>query len=189
MELLWKLFYAFLKTGVFGFGGGQATVPLIQEEVVENYKWLTEEQFIDYLAMGNTLPGPIATKMSVLIGYDLAGFAGAIVALMGMILPSSIAIIVLFALFQEYKDAPFVKGMQVAAKPVVVVLIAGVAFSMARGSVFVNLDATTMRTWIILGLFVVSAAIVLLNELVPGFDIHPAFVIVGALLIGGFFLR
>ncbi len=189
MELIWQLFYAFLKTGVFGFGGGQATIPLIQEEVVENYAWLTEEQFIDYLAMGNTLPGPIATKMSFLIGYDLAGFPGAFAALLGLILPSTIAIIVMFTLFQEYKDTAFVKGMQAAAKPVVVVLIAGVAFSMARGSVFVGMDFNTARTWIILGLFVVAATLVLLNELVPSFDVHPAIIIVSALLIGGFFIR
>lgn len=189
MELLWKLFYAFLKTGVFGFGGGQATIPLIQEEVVDKHAWLTEEQFIDYLAMGNTLPGPIATKMSVIIGFDLAGYWGAAVALLGMILPSTIAIVVLFSLFQEYKDTPFVKGMQAAAKPVVVMLIAGVAFSMARSSVFTGIDMNTSKTWIIFGLFVFSGVIVLLNELNPNFNLHPAFVIVGALLIGGFFIR
>lgn len=189
MELLWKIFYAFLKTGVFGFGGGQATIPLIQEEVVDKHAWLTEEQFIDFLAMGNTLPGPIATKMSVLIGFDLAGYAGAAVALLGMILPSTIAIIILFTLFQEYKDSAFVKGMQAAAKPVVVMLIAGVAFSMARGSVFNNVDFSMTRTWIIFGLFVVSGAIVLLNELVPSFNVHPALVIVVSLVIGGFFIR
>ncbi len=189
MANLWELFVAFLKTGTFGFGGGQATIPLIQEEVVDHYAWLTEEQFIDYLAMGNTLPGPIATKMSVIIGYDLAGFAGAAVALLGTLLPSTLAILVLFTLFMQYKDTAFVKGMQAAAKPVVVVLIAGVAFSMARSSVFVSLDLSTSKTWIILGLFVVSATLVLLNELVPSFNVHPALIIVGALLIGGFFIK
>lgn len=189
MELLWKIFYAFMKSGLFGFGGGQATIPLIQEEVVEKHAWLTEEQFIDYLAMGNTLPGPIATKMSVIIGFDLAGYLGAAVALLGMLLPSTIAILALFAIFQEYKDTAFVKGMQAAAKPVVVMLIAGVAFSMARSSVFSNVDMNTTKTWIVFGLFVVSGIIVLLNELNPNFNIHPAFVIVGALLVGGFFIR
>ena len=189
MELIWKLFLSFLRTGTFGFGGGQATIPLIQQEVVDKYAWLTEEQFVDYLAMGNTLPGPIATKMSVLIGYDLAGYWGAFAALLGMILPSTIAIVVLFTLFQEHKNAPFVKGMQAAAKPVVVMLIAGVAFSMARSSVFHEVDFSMAKTWIVFGLFVVSGAIVLLNELVPGFNVHPALVIVVSLLIGGLFLR
>lgn len=189
MELLWKIFYAFLKTGIFGFGGGQATIPLIQEEVVDKYGWLTEEQFIDYLAMGNTLPGPIATKMSFIIGFDLAGYPGAFLALLGMLLPSTIAILVLYTFFNQYKDTAFVKGMQAAAKPVVVMLIAGVAFSMARSGVFVNIDFSTSKTWIIFGLFVVSGTIVLLNELVPSFNVHPALVIIGSMLIGGFFIR
>lgn len=189
MTLLWQLFLAFMRTGIFGFGGGQATIPLIQEEVVDKYAWLTEEQFIDYLAMGNTLPGPIATKMSVLIGYDLAGFAGAAVALLGMLLPSTVAILLLFSLFEQYKDTAFVKGMQAAAKPVVVILIAGVAFSMARSSVFTGIDFHTTKTWIVMGLFVVSGVLVVLNELIPSFNVHPALIIVSALLIGGFFIR
>ncbi|MGS0972937.1 MAG: chromate transporter [Candidatus Izemoplasmataceae bacterium] len=189
MKILWELFWAFLKPGVFGFGGGQATIPLIQEEVVENHKLLTETQFIDYLAMGNTLPGPIATKMSVIIGYDVAGILGAFAALLGMLLPSTIAIILLFNLFMNNKDSDFVKGMQAAAKPVVVVLIAGVAFSMARSSVFVNVDFTTTKTLIIFGLFFLSAFLILGNELLPWMNVHPAIIIVFGLLVGGLFIR
>ncbi len=58
------LFIAFMRCGIFGFGGGQATVPLIQEEVVENYKWLTMEEFIDAQALAQSLPGPVTTKMA-----------------------------------------------------------------------------------------------------------------------------
>lgn len=188
MSQLVDIFWAFLKPGIFGFGGGQATIPLIQEEVVEKSAWLTEEQFADYLAMGNTLPGPIATKMSVIIGYDLAGIPGAIVALLGMILPSTLAIILLFNVFLEYKDTAFVKGMSAAAKPVVVVLIGGVAYSMARSSVFKTMDFGTTNTWIIMGLFVVSLALFMLGEYTT-FNLHPAIIVVGALLIGGFFIR
>lgn len=189
MEMLWKLFFSFFRTGIFGFGGGQATIPLIQEEVVDKFGWLTDEQFIDYLAMGNTLPGPIATKMSVIIGFDLAGYPGAFFALLGMLLPSTVAILVLFSFFEQYKNTAFVKGMQAAAKPVVVMLIAGVALSMARTGVFAGIDFATSKTWIVLGLFVVSGVIVVLNEYVPGFSIHPALVIIVSILIGGFFIR
>jgi len=189
MDLLWKLFFSFFKTGIFGFGGGQATIPLIQEEVVEKFGWLTEEQFIDYLAMGNTLPGPIATKMSVIIGFDLAGYPGALIALIGMILPSTVAILVLFSFFEQYKNTAFVKGMQAAAKPVVVMLIAGVALSMARSGVFASIDFSTSKTRIVLGLFVVSGAIVIMNEYIPSFNVHPALVIVVSIMIGGFFIR
>lgn len=183
-----ELFWAFIKPGVFGFGGGQATIPLIREEVVENHAWLTEEQFADYLTIGNTLPGPIATKMSILIGYDLHGYIGAFIALIGMILPSALAILLLFNLFLEYKDTPFVVGMQTAAKPVVVILIAGVALSMARSSFLKDINFGTTNTWIIFGLFIGALAITLLNEF-KIVDIHPAFMIVMALLIGGLFIK
>lgn len=189
MSLLVDIFWAFLKPGIFGFGGGQATIPLIQEEVVEKSAWLTEEQFADYLAMGNTLPGPIATKMSVIIGYDIAGIPGALVALLGMVLPSTLAIILLFNVFLEYKDTAFVKGMSAAAKPVVVVLIGGVAYSMARSSVFKTMDFGLTNTWIIMGLFVVSLVLFMLGEYIPSFNLHPAIVVIGALLIGGIFIR
>lgn len=184
-----ELFWAFIKPGVFGFGGGQATIPLIREEVVDNYKWLTEEQFADYLAMGNTLPGPIATKMSIIIGYDLYGYFGAFIAFMGMILPSTIAILVLFNVFLEYKNTAFVQGMQVAAKPVVVVLIAGVALSMARTSFLKNIDFGNTNTWIVFGIFAGALIITLFNEFIPSFNVHPALMIVVALLIGGFFIK
>jgi len=184
-----ELFWAFIKPGVFGFGGGQATIPLIREEVVDNYHYLTEEQFADYLAMGNTLPGPIATKMSIIVGYDLYGYLGAFIAFMGLIIPSTLAILLLFNVFFEYKDTAFVKGMQVAAKPVVVVLIAGVALSMARSSFLKSVDFSNVNTWIVFGLFIVAIVLMLFNEFVPSFNIHPALMIVVALLIGGFFIR
>jgi len=182
MSQLLDIFWAFLKPGIFGFGGGQATIPLIQEEVVAKTAWLTEEQFADYLAMGNTLPGPIA-------GFDLAGIPGAIVALLGMILPSTLAILLLFNVFLEYKDTAFVKGMSIAAKPVVVVLIGGVAYSMARSSVFKTMDFSSLNTFIVMGLFIVSLVLFFLGEYIPSFNIHPALIVVSALLIGGFFIR
>ncbi len=186
---LWQIFMAFLKPGIFGFGGGQASIPLIEREVVDNYHLVTSNEFADYYAIGNTLPGPIATKMSIIIGYDAHGFLGALVALLGAILPSSIAIIIIFVFFQEFKDTAFVKGMQIAIKPVVVVLIGSVAFGMARTSVFANVDLTSSKTLIVFALFIITTGIILMNELIPGINIHPAIVIVVALLVGGFFIR
>jgi len=189
MRMFFEIFWAFIKPGVFGFGGGQATIPLIQAEVVDNHKWITEDQFADFLAMGNTLPGPIAVKMSIIVGMQIHGYLGALAAFLGMILPSSIAILVLFNVFFEYKNTAFVKGMQLAAKPVVVVLIAGVAYSMARASFFKTVDFSFSSTWIIWGIFLVSTVLFLLNEYIPSFNVHPALIVLSALLIGGFFIR
>lgn len=185
---LWEIFFSFLKVGTFGFGGGQAALPLIEAEVVDGHAWLTTEQFSDYLAMGNTLPGPIATKMSIIIGYDMLGYLGALAALLGMLIPSSVAILVLFNLFLANKDQPFVKGMQVAAKPVVAVLIFGVAFNMFRKSAGSLEGLLTTNSLIVIGIFIVSLTLVMLAEF-KIFEVHPALIIVTSLLIGGFFIR
>lgn len=189
MGKYFELFWAFMKPGIFGFGGGQAMIPLIEEEVVNNYGYLTEEQFADFLAMGDTLPGPIATKMSLIIGYYQYGLLGSLIAIMGMILPSTIAILVLFNVFLEYKDTAVVKGMQKAAKPVVVALIAGVALSIARSTFFKSVNFGDTNTLIVFGIFAGATAVTLLNEYMPSFNFHPALMIVIALLIGGIFIR
>ena len=81
------LFYAFIKVGILGYGGGHSIIPFIQVEAVENYKWISMEEFTDTLAMANTLPGPIAVKMSFMVGYKTAGLNGAMVSLLGLLLP------------------------------------------------------------------------------------------------------
>src|SRR5665647_1545789 len=131
---LLALFLAFMKTGIFGFGGGQASVPLIQREIVVNLKWMTIEQFTDAYALGNSLPGPITTKLAALIGYETAGIKGVIVATLGLILPSTIAVVILASMYQKFKGSDWMSGMMIAVRPIVVVLIASVVYSMAKTS-------------------------------------------------------
>lgn len=188
MSEFWRIFFAFLKVGTFGFGGGQATIPLIEAEVVDGKMWITGDRFADFLIMGQSLPGPIAPKMSMIIGYDILGFPGALAAFVGILLPSSIGIIIMYTFFMEYKDEPFVKGMQVTAKVVVVSLIGGVAFSMARSSIAKMDGMLSHNSLIIIGVFLLSASLVLLNEY-KIFTVHPSLIIIGGLLIGGFFIR
>ncbi|RYD01586.1 hypothetical protein N752_28845 [Desulforamulus aquiferis] len=120
---LWQLFVAFAKANIFGFGGGPSVIPLIRHEVVDNYKWLTIEEFTDSLAMGNALPGPIATKMSAYVGYKIAGIAGATSAIIGTVLPTALAMVGLASLYFKYKDAPQMVGALKAVRPVVVALL------------------------------------------------------------------
>ena len=124
-----NLFLSFAKIGLVGYGGGPAMIPLIQEEVVEGQDWMSDEEFVDTLAMGNTLPGPIATKMSFFIGYKVGGWAGAPIALFGLLLPSLVLMMVLGILFLRFKDLPFAKAMLTAVRPVVVALLAYTAYT------------------------------------------------------------
>ncbi len=173
MKKAFDLFMAFLRPGIFGFGGGPSTIPLIQEEVVERYAWMNIEEFTDALAFGNMLPGPIATKMSALIGYRVQGWLGALIAIIATVAPTALAIILLVKVYTRFRDASWMGGMMVAVRPVVVILVAQVVLMMAKKS-FPN-----SQTYVIAGL--AALAIGFLN-------IHPAILIVLALAYGGFFL-
>ncbi|HWQ71878.1 MAG TPA: chromate transporter [Desulfitobacteriaceae bacterium] len=166
---LWDLLLAFTRASNFGFGGGPAVIPLIKAEAVERYHWLTDAQFTDALAVGNVLPGPIATKLAGYIGYQTAGWLGALAALIGTVLPTVLAVILLTSFLIKYSDSEILKGMLKGVRPVVVVLIAQTAFDMGKGS-FPNLT-----TW---GIALVT--LVALNWL----KLHPALLIVLSMVFG-----
>lgn len=164
-----NLFLTFAKIGLVGYGGGPAMIPLIQEEVVEGHDWMTDEEFVDTLAMGNTLPGPIATKMSFFIGYKIGSWVGALVALFGLLLPSLILMMVLGIAFLRFKDLPFAQAMLTAVRPVVVALLAYTTYSVFPKSV---------KNWHT-GLIALAAfaAVAFLN-------VHPALTILAAAVLG-----
>ncbi|MHB0886698.1 MAG: chromate transporter [Bacillota bacterium] len=171
---LWYLFLAFARVGILGFGGGPSSVPLIRLETVTNFHWMSVEEFADIYGMANALPGPIATKMAASIGYRVAGWPGLVAAEFGVILPSLVAMLLLVAAFNRFKDLPAVKGMIAAIKPVVIVLLLLLIIDMwpkSMGNAF---------HW---GIAV--AAFVLAYFL----KVHQAIVVVAALAFGAIFLR
>ncbi len=166
MNLITALFFSFIKIGCVGYGGGPSMVPLIKEEVVNLNSWMSLTDFMDVLAIGNALPGPIATKMSVVIGYHVAGFPGAVAATVAIVFPSVVGLILLLKFVNRIKDNPSVKSMLKGLRPVVVALLAFAAYDMSFGSL------TNLATWCIgfvtLGLMIFT-------------KIHPAlFVVAGA---------
>ncbi|MBM7693133.1 chromate transporter [Peribacillus deserti] len=120
----WYLFIAFFRVGMLGYGGGPSSIPLVHKEVVEKYKWMSDEEFGDVLALANTLPGPIATKMAGYIGYKVAGYAGLVNALLASIIPTIFLMILVLTSLSAYKDQPWVLGMTKAVVPVVAVMLA-----------------------------------------------------------------
>lgn len=119
-----NLFLAFFRVGILGYGGGPSSIPLVHKEVVEKYKWMTDEEFSYVIALGNMLPGPIATKMAGFIGYRVAGVLGMLNAVLATILPSLILMIVFLTSLSAYKDKPWVAGMTKAVVPIVGVMLA-----------------------------------------------------------------
>ncbi|MFC3212277.1 MULTISPECIES: chromate transporter [Planomicrobium] len=121
--IYWQIFIAFFIPGILGYGGGPASIPLVEEEVVERYGWMSTQEFGEVLALGNALPGPIATKMAGYIGYMEGGLLGAFIGLFGTIAPSLILMLGLMAILFKYKDSAEVKNISKVVKPVIAVLI------------------------------------------------------------------
>lgn len=169
LKKLWDVFIAFSRASNLGFGGGPAVVPLIKAEAVDRYQWMDNEEFADSLAIGNALPGPIATKMAAYIGYKVAGWLGVFVAILGTVAPTVIVVIFLGSLIMKYSNSPALQAMLQAVRPVVVVLVAETAYDMGKKSF------PTSSTW---GIAVVTVALLLLV------NIHPAFIIVTSMLFG-----
>ena len=174
MKEVMVLFYTFAKIGILGFGGGHAMLPLIQVEVVDNYKWLTIGEFTEALAMANSLPGPITPKMSFFTGYKVAGITGAGVCVLGLVIPSLFLMCILTSLYMRYKDLPSVKGLLKAVKPVVVALLALVIY---------NISPSSVNSWHTALIAVVTFC------LLAFLNIHPAVLILGAAMLGVAFYR
>ncbi|MBN2557861.1 MAG: chromate transporter [Clostridia bacterium] len=118
-----KLFTAFFKIGLFTFGGGYAMLPMIQREITGKYKWATEEEVLDYYALGQSTPGIIAINTATFIGYKTAGIAGAIMATLGMTLPSLIIITALYSLISAYRENIYVQKALLGIRGAVIALI------------------------------------------------------------------
>lgn len=107
---IWLLFLTFFKIGAFTFGGGYAMIPLIQKEVADKRKWITEEDILDIIAIAESTPGPIAVNSATFVGFKAAGFWGAFASTLGVVLPSFVIITVIAYLlnnFSEYKGVKY----------------------------------------------------------------------------------
>ena len=144
-------------------------IPLVQEEVVEVHHWMSTEEFVDALAMGYSLPGPIATKMSAYTGFKICGPLGAVVALVAIVLPSIVAMLVLAVFFFQYKDHPKVQAPLKAVRPVVVALMALVVY---------NIYPRSITSWDTLLIALVAFGVTAFLNL------HPALAILAAAVLG-----
>lgn len=124
--IYWQLFLAFFIPGILGYGGGPASIPLVEYEVVENYNWMTSQEFSEMVAVGNALPGPIATKMAGFVGYEQGGILGIFVALFATVAPSLILMIFLMSILMKYKDSKYVKNLTNYIRPIIAVLLAAI---------------------------------------------------------------
>ncbi len=160
-----QLFFAFLKIGLFTIGGGYAMLPLIHKEVVEKYGWATDEEIINYYAIGQSTPGIIAINTATFVGVKQKGFIGGVAATLGMVTPSWIIITLLANVINTYKTNPYVEKAFMGIRIMVLALILSAIikmgqkvlktfsdyFLLAMGLVFVGFIDVTPIYIIILG--------------------------------------
>lgn len=120
---LMQLFQIFFKIGAFTFGGGYAMLPLIQREIVDKMKWLSNEEFLDLFAVAQSLPGIFAVNISIFIGYRLRGVKGAFFSALGCTLPSFLIILLIALFFEQIAQNKTVMHIFYGIRPVVVAMI------------------------------------------------------------------
>ena len=174
MKKIIEMFIAFFKIGAFTFGGGYAMIPLIEEEVVNNKKWIEKNEFMDILVVSQSLPGALAVNCSIFLGYKIGGFLGAIMALLAVILPSFFIIIIIAAFFMQFRNNYYVNAAFKGITAAVPMLVLVGAISLGKG---LNKNKTTIVT-IILGL--VGLII---------FKLYPVVIIIMSAIYGTIFLR
>ncbi|NDL71199.1 chromate transporter [Vreelandella alkaliphila] len=174
--IYWELFLAFLIPNIIGYGGGPAIIPLVEAEVVGRYGWMTSQEFAETLALGNALPSPIATKMAGYVGYDVAGIGGAFVAVSATVVPSLLLMIGALGLLYRHRNSPRVKRMSQWVRPVIAMMMAWLTLGFFMESINTS---GMLHTFLLGGV----AAVALVR-----FNIHPAFVVIGALIYGALFI-
>lgn len=180
IKLVWDLFFLFTRVALFSWGGGPASMGLMQRMTVDA-GWVTPQEFADALALGNALPGPIAPQVSAYIGYKLAGLPGAIAGVTGTVLPTTILMLIMVVYFFSIKDSPAVAAMLKAVRPVVVGLLLWTAYITAY-SVF-NVSTAGWAGGLLHNIdkvLIMLAAFLLLTLT----EINPVFLIIAGALLG-----
>lgn len=169
MNTLIDLFFTFCRIGGLTFGGGYAMLPIIQKEIVEEKKWATEEEVLDYYAVGQCTPGIIAVNTATFIGYKVHGIIGAIVATLGVVFPSLIIITIIAALLKNFANYSIVQHAFSGIRVVVIALIVSAILKLAKTSIK---NSTTLIIAIIA--FILVAFV----------NLSPIYIVIAAACIG-----
>ena len=169
MKELFLLFYYFAKIGLFTFGGGLAMLPMIKKEVVEKNKWATEEEIMNYYAIGQCTPGIIAVNTATFVGYKRKGISGGIFATLGVVFPSVVIILIIAALISNFSSISYVQYAFSGIRVAVSVLVFDAVIK------FIKSGVKNIITFLI---FLVSLILALI------FDISSIYLVLGGILLG-----
>ena len=163
MNVLLELFILFFKLGAFTIGGGVAMLPLLQNSLTKEKNWFSQEEFVDIVAVCQSLPGVIAINMATYVGYKKKGFLGSLVSTFGVVLPSFVMILLIATFISNLSDNPYVAGamagLRAAALGLVVVAVIQMASVVFKG-VWTMLAAAL--SFVLIAVFNVNTAYVIL---------------------------
>ncbi|MCX6079375.1 MAG: chromate transporter [Chloroflexi bacterium] len=190
-KLIWDIFLLFTRVAMFSWGGGPASLALMQREAThaqwmppgstELQPWVNSAEFADAVAVGNALPGPIAPQVSAYVGYKLAGTSGAVAAAAGTVIPTTILMLIMVAFFFGIKDNPNIQAMLQAVRPLVVGLLLWTAydmFSTVFGVKKIGWTAAITGGWDKLFIIAVSFALLTFTS------INPVILVIAAAALG-----
>ena len=169
MKELMNLFWSFCRIGGLTFGGGYAMLPMLQKEVVETHKWATEQELLDYYAVGQATPGIIAVNTATFIGYKEKGILGAIFATSGVVFPALIIIMSIAGFIDSFSDSNIVQHAFSGIRVAVGVLIFNALVNLVKGSVKDILGIILFVATFIISIF---------------FNISVVYIVVASALIG-----
>ncbi len=136
-KFYFKLFMSTFTLSAFTFGGGYVIVPLMRKKFVENYHWIEEEEMMDFIAMAQSAPGPMAVNTSILVGYHMAGIPGACLTILGTVLPPLIILSVVSLFYTAFRDsaavAAVLKGMQAGVAAVIIDVVISMGQKVLKG--------------------------------------------------------
>ena len=170
-----ELFWVFFLIGAFTFGGGYAMIAMIQQQVVSR-GWMETAQIIDFIAIAESTPGPIAVNMATFVGSQMGGVWGAVCATLGVVLPSFVVILIVARCFRAFCASKWVKGVMRGLKPAVVGLIATAAATVGGTAFFGKGQRETLFWW------VVAAVMLLVSMKKP--KLHPIVIICICAVLG-----
>ncbi|WP_074951782.1 chromate transporter [Alicyclobacillus macrosporangiidus] len=171
------LVLAMVRTGILTYGGGSAIIPLMRHEAVNRYAWVTDDEYGEIVAVANALPGPIATKLAAYLGYRLKGWPGAVVGVVANILPTCVAMLLLFGVLSAIRESRVAQGMIAAVNPVIAVMMGVMAYEFGE------------KAWKGLGRWFAIAFGALAFVLLMVLDVSPALVVLLYIVYGAFHLR
>ena len=166
--MYWTLLKTFFLIGLLSIGGGYAIIPLIQEQVVEHYGWISQQVFTDIITISQMTPGPISVNSATFVGIRIAGIPGALVATFGCILPSCILVTAIARLYLKYRNMSVLQGVLGSLRPAVVAMIASAGISILQTAFWGGAAVTFSGiSWLMVALFVVAFLLLQTHRIGP----------------------